>query len=303
MAVGNKIKLGDFSTLLGSTDEIIDVPVSELHTFKNHPFKLIDDEKMAELIESIRINGVLTPAIVRADPNGGYELISGHRRKYACVCIGKKEMPVIVKELNDDEATILMVDSNIQREEILPSERAFAYKMKLEAMSRKRGRPKNDAQVVQNKGRTSVEIIAAEVGESRANIQRYIRLTFLSKELLERVDEKQLPLNVAVELSYLTPTQQKDVNNAIDINNAIFSLNAVPTIAQAKELRAAAEKDKNALVGNMLLTNTNHTRKSVSFSFNPEIKNYFPANYSKKQIEEKIMYLLEKYQEELQEEE
>ena len=186
-------------------ERVLEIPLSELHPFKNHPFKVKDDESMMETADSVRQYGVLVPAIARPDPEGGYELVAGHRRHRASELAEKETMPVIVRELDDDAATIIMVDSNLQRESLLPSERAFAYKMKLEAMKRQAGRPsKNSAQLGRNfDGKESREILAEQVGQSRNQISRYIRLTELIPELLDMVDEKKIAFNPAYELSFL----------------------------------------------------------------------------------------------------
>ena len=191
-------------------EKIQEIPLSELHPFKNHPFKVKDDESMMETADSVRQYGVLVPAIARPDPEGGYELVAGHRRHRASELAEKETMPVIVRELDDDAATIIMVDSNLQRESLLPSERAFAYKMKLEAMKRQAGRPsKNSAQLERNfDGKESREILAEQAGQSRNQISRYIRLTELIPELLDMVDEKKIAFNPAYELSFLKKEEQ-----------------------------------------------------------------------------------------------
>ena len=191
-------------------EKVIEIPLSELHPFQNHPFKVKDDEAMMETADSIRQYGVLVPAIARPDPNGGYELVAGHRRHRASELAEKETMPVLVRDLDDDAATIIMVDSNLQRESLLPSERAFAYKMKLDAMKRQVGRPsKNSAQVGRNfDGKESREILAEQVGQSRNQISRYIRLTELIPELLDMVDERKIAFNPAYELSFLKKEEQ-----------------------------------------------------------------------------------------------
>lgn len=288
--VASKIKLNSLDSLFGTdTESVINVNLKDLHTFKDHPFKVLDDEKMQDLVDSIKERGVLVPATVRALPSGGYELISGHRRKHACKLAGLDTMPVIVRNLDDDDATVIMVDSNIQREELFPSERAFAFKMKLDAIKRQTGRPlKNGAQFEHNK--KSVEIVADEVGESRANVQRFIRLTSLNIALLDLVDEKKMPLNVGVELSFLPEKGQKIIVATIN------DLGVIPSIAQAKRLREYSDKGKlTAAVADVILTEEKEAL--TSFKFKSDIKKYFPPDYSKQQMEDVIMILLEKYAE------
>jgi ParB family chromosome partitioning protein len=277
------------NSLLG--EEFIYVPIEKLHSFKNHPFKVLDDEKMQDLVDSIKENGVLVPATVRELANGEYELISGHRRKHACEFAGVKEMPVIVKDFTDDEATIAMVDSNIQREELLPSERAYAYKMKLEAIKRKGGRPKNDAQIEQDlKGKASVEVVAEEAGESRANIQRYIRLTELDDELLKYVDTKQMPLNVGVELSYLSKVSQRMVYVQID------DLNIMPTLVQAKKIRSYGENDKLTLeIIELILSEDKEVDKPISVKLSTDTKKLFPDTYTKKDMTDLVERLVKEF--------
>lgn len=214
-------------------EKVVEIPLSELHSFKGHPFKVKDDDAMMETADSIRQYGVLVPAIARPDPEGGYELVAGHRRHRASELAEKETMPVIVRDLDDDAATIIMVDSNLQRESLLPSERAFAYKMKLEAMKRQAGRPsKNSAQLGRNfEGKESREILAEQVGQSRNQISRYIRLTELIPELLNMVDEKKIALNPAYELSFLKKEEQTQLLDAMD------SEQATPSLSQAQRLK------------------------------------------------------------------
>jgi len=207
-------------------EKIREIPLSELHPFKNHPFKVKDDEAMMETADSVRQYGVLVPAIARPDPEGGYELVAGHRRHRASELAEKETMPVIVRDLDDDAATIIMVDSNLQRESLLPSERAFAYKMKLEAMKRQAGRPtkENGSQLGNDFGKKSSELLAEQVGQSKNQIFRYIRLTELIPELLDMVDEKKIALNPAYELSFLKKEEQRDLLDAMDSEQATPSL-------------------------------------------------------------------------------
>ena len=224
-----------------NTEEIKPVPISELKPFESQPFKVLLDESMDELVESIKHSGVLSPVIARAHKEGGYEILSGHRRVKACELAGISEIPVVVKNLDDDTATILLVDSNLQRENILPSEKAFAYQLKLEAMKRKAGRPpkENSSQVATHfvKGRSD-EILGEQVGESKDQIRRYIRLTNLIDPLLEMVDEKKIALNAAVEISYLGSKEQAELIKVIDKEET------PPSIAQASKIRKFAEEGR-----------------------------------------------------------
>lgn len=233
-----------FSTEESRADEqrekVVEIPLTELHPFKNHPFKVKDDEAMMDTAESIRQYGVLVPAIARPDPNGGYELVAGHRRHHASEIAGKETMPVIVRDLDDDAATIIMVDSNLQREELLPSERAFAYKMKLEAMKRQAGRPskENCSQVGNDFGKKSSEILAEQVGQSKNQIFRFIRLTELIPPLLDMVDEKKIALSPAYELSFLKPEEQAQLVETMDYEQA------TPSLSQAQRLKKFSQEGK-----------------------------------------------------------
>ncbi len=293
--VGKKIKLNGYEDLFNSSEEksekeqIKELSLSELHTFKNHPFKIFNDEKMAYLIESIKENGILVPLIVRKDSEG-YEIIAGHRRKYACEKLKIDTVPVIVKELTDDEATIMMVDSNIQREEILPSEKAFAYKMKLDAMKRQAGRPKNNCdQVGYNyDGKKSVEILAEETKESRNQIQRYIRLTYLIKELLDMTDIKKLPLNTSVELSFLSQEEQKMVLNSI----GIYGIPSLKQAAKLKEYSKEGKIDENVVDAVM----SSGSNDKIKINLNHKtLSKYFPEDYTKEQMEDVIIQFLEEW--------
>ena len=210
---GEKIKLTSIDELMGVVNEesAMEIEINRIHAFKDHPFKVLDDEKMADLVESVKTYGVLTPVLLRSDGENGYEMISGHRRMHAAAIAGLATIPAIVRELSDDDAVIAMVDANIQREELLPSEKAFAYKMKLDAMKRQAGRPsqKNSGQNDQNFGKVSRDVLAEEVGESSKQIQRYIRLTELIPELLDMVDAKKLNFTIAVDISYIDKEMQK----------------------------------------------------------------------------------------------
>ncbi len=293
MGVASKINFGSIDNLFGTTDSTVNVKISELHTFKNHPFKVVDDEKMEDLVASIKERGVLNPITIRPCDNG-YEIISGHRRTHACKLAGIDEIPAVIKELTDDEATIEMVDYNIQREELLPSEKAFAYKMKLDAIKRTAGRPsKNSAQVEHNK--TSIENIAEDAGESRANVQRYIRLTNLIPDLLELVDIKKMPVNVGVELSYITKEKQELIYRVIE------RIGVIPSIAQAKQLRQNNDNEikDNASYINAVYLEYMLTEKQKVKSYNIKldgnyINKYFP-NKDKNEIIQKINEILDEY--------
>ena len=220
-------------------EKVMEIPLSELHPFKDHPFKVKDDEAMMETADSIRQYGVLVPAIARPDPNGGYELVAGHRRHRASELAGKDTMPVIVRDLDDDQATIIMVDSNLQRESLLPSERAFAYKMKLEAMKRQAGRPKNSAPLEPNlKGTRSNEELAANSPDSRSQIQRYIRLTELIPPMLDMVDSGKVAFRPAVELSYLSKEQQQSLYDTMECEDC------TPSLAQAIKMKEFSRDGK-----------------------------------------------------------
>ena len=286
-----------FSTEESRIDEkrekIIDIPLSELHSFKNHPFKVKDDDSMMETAQSIKEYGVLVPAIARPDPNGGYELVAGHRRHRASELAGKETMPVIIRDLDDDAATIIMVDSNLQREELLPSERAFAYKMKLDAMKRQAGRPsKNSAQLGRNfNGKESREILAEQVGQSRNQISRFIRLTELIPELLDMVDNKKIALNPAYELSFLKKDEQIDLLDAID------SEQSTPSLSQAQRFKKLSQEGK--LTVDIMRVVLSEEKKSQEGKLVFEVKSvekYFPSSYTTKNMQEKIIQLLEQWQ-------
>ena len=280
-------------------DKITLLPLSELHDFPNHPFKVRDDEAMQETTESIRQYGVLVPAIVRPREDGGYEIIAGHRRRHGSELAGLSAMPCIVRQMDDDTATILMVDSNIQRENILPSERAQAYKMKLEAIRRKAGRPAKEAenlpeencdQVGHNFDRKrSVEIVADEAGESKSQVQRYIRLTELSPELQQMVDEKKIGMTPAVEISYLKPEEQQMLLTAID------SEQATPSLSQAQRMKKLSQMgrlDMDTIFAIMTEEKANQ-RETVKIGMD-KLRKYFPRGTTPKQMEDFILRLLER---------
>ena len=279
------------------TEEIIPMQLSELKPFSEQPFKVLDNEDMDELVESIKINGVLSPIVVRPHPDGGYEILSGHRRARACEKAGIKEVPVVVKNLDDDTAVILLVDSNLQREHILPSEKAFAYQMKLEAMKRKAGRhsKENSDQIGNNfDGKRSVEIMAENTTDSRNQIQRFIRLTELIDPILEMVDNKEIAMNAAVELSYLGTKEQVEVKKAME------SEDGPPSIEQAKKIRRFYDEGRlNPDVIISIMQEQKEEKVKITLG-NDKLKKYFPKGYSKQQMEDTIIKLLEKWHRKLE---
>ena len=286
-----------FSTEEGRQDakleKIQEIPLSELHPFKNHPFKVKDDEAMMETADSIKQYGVLVPAIARPDPEGGYELVAGHRRHRASELAEKETMLVIVRDLDDDAATIIMVDSNLQRESLLPSERAFAYKMKLDAMKHQGERVDLTCSQVGNKleGKKSSEILAEQVGQSKNQIFRYIRLTELIPELLDMVDEKKIALNPAYELSFLKKEEQVDLLDAMD------SEQATPSLSQAQRLKKYSQEGHLTL--DMMRVIMGEEKKSdldrVTFT-SDTLRKYFPKSYTPQRMQETIIKLLEAWQ-------
>ena len=272
-------------------EKVQNIQLEELHPFRNHPFKVKDDAAMQDTVESVREYGVLVPAIARPDPDGGYELIAGHRRHHASELAGKETMPVIIRDLDDDAATIIMVDSNLQREELLPSERAFAYKMKLDAMKRQAGRPmkENRDQVGHNfSGKRTVELIAENAPDSRNQIQRYIRLTELIPELLDMVDERKIAFNPAVELSYLKKEEQTLLLEAMD------SEQATPSLSQAQRLKKfSLQKMLSLDVMRAVMSEEKKTDLDRVTLKNETLRRYFPKSYTPKQMEDTIIKLLE----------
>jgi len=276
-----------------SLEKVQNIPLSELHPFKNHPFKVLDDESMQKTVESISQFGVLVPAIARPSPDGGYELVSGHRRHHASVLAEKETMPVIVREMDDDTATIFMVDSNIQREDLLPSERAFAYKMKLEAMKHQGKRSEiTSVQVAQkSQGKTSRELLAEQVGQSQDQVRRYIRLTELIPELLDMVDNKQLAFNPAVELSYLKQDEQHDFMEAMDYAQT------TPSLSQAQRLKKFSQEGKCSLdVMCAIMSEEKKSELDKVTIKNDVLRKYFPKSYTPRQMEDTIIKLLEQWQ-------
>ena len=297
MSNGLNISLKSYDSIFQSeeqrnTEEIKPVPISELKPFTEQPFKVKLDEDMDALVESIKQCGVLTPVIARPHKDGGYEILSGHRRVKACELAGITDIPVVLKNLDDDTATILLVDSNLQREHILPSEKAFAYQMKLEAMKRKAGRPskENVSQIGTNfeKGRSDTEL-AEQVGESRNQIQRYIRLTNLIDPILDMVDNNQIAMNAAVEISYLGSKEQAAVMQSIEKEETS------PSIAQARKMRKFHQEGNlsNAVIDSIMMEQKPET---VKITLGEEkLKKYFPKSYSKAKMEEIILKLLDKW--------
>ena len=270
-------------------EQVQQIPIGELFPFKNHPFKVLDDESMQRTVESVEQYGVLSPLIARPRPEGGYEIISGHRRQHAAQLAGLDTLPVIVRNMDDDAAVLLMVDSNLQRENILPSERAFAYKMKLEALKNQGAR--SDLTSVQVAPKLSAEKIGEEVGMSKDNVKRYIRLTNLVPELLDMVDEKKIAFNPAVELSYLDEAQQRDFLEAMnDTQNA-------PSLSQAQRLKKLAQEGHFSYdVAFAVMGEEKKDELDKVVIKNDTLRKYFPRSYTPKQMEDTIIKLLEQWQ-------
>jgi len=270
-------------------EQVQQIPIGELFPFKNHPFKVLDDESMQRTVESVEQYGVLSPLIARPRPEGGYEIISGHRRQHAAQLAGLETLPVIVRNMDDDAAVLLMVDSNLQRENILPSERAFAYKMKLEALKNQGAR--SDLTSVQLAPKLSTEKIGEEVGMSKDNVKRYIRLTNLVPELLDMVDEKKIAFNPAVELSYLDESQQRDFLEAMeDTQNA-------PSLSQAQRLKKLAQEGHFSYdVAFAVMGEEKKDELDKVVIKNDTLRKYFPRSYTPKQMEDTIIKLLDQWQ-------
>ena len=287
----SKIKLNSIDSLFGNVntsneidatkEEVIEVNLSDLHTFKNHPFRVVDDEKMQETVESIKERGVLVPGIVRRRINGGYEIISGHRRKRACELAGLTTMPVFVRDLTDDEAVIVMVDSNIQREEILPSEKAKAYKMKYEAMKHQ-GVSKGEG--------SSLEQMSEELGESKTTIQRYITIADMNDNLLKMIDDKKIGLTQGVTISSLSDNEQQKLSDIIE------ETSVVPSLAQSSEIKDMSKKGtfEENLVKALLTNKPVAKKKNITIKAD-KIKDYFPEDYSEEQIVSLIISLLDEW--------
>ena len=276
------------------SERVQEIPLSELHPFKNHPFRVVDDEAMQRTVESVAQFGVLAPALARPCPEGGYELVAGHRRMRASELAGLETMPVIVRQMDDDTATIAMVDSNLQRETLLPSERAFAYKMKMDAMARRAGRPskENSGQVGRDfQGKESREIIAEQTGESARQVQRFINLTNLIPELLDMVDRKEIAFNPAVELSFLKKEEQQGFLEAMDYGQSTPSLSQAQRIKKLSQVGMCTQEAMNTIM--------NEEKKSELDTItlkNDVLRKYFPRSYTPKQMQDTIIRLLEQWQ-------
>ena len=271
-------------------EQVQQIPIGELFPFKNHPFKVLDDDSMSDTVESVKQYGVLSPLIARPRPKGGYEIISGHRRQHAAELAGLETLPVIVRQMDDDAAIILMVDSNLQREHILPSERAFAYKMKLDAMKNKGTRSDLTSTQVVSKLRSN-EKLGAENNQSRETVRRFIRLTNLIPELLDMVDNKTVSFNPAVELSYLSPEQQQEVIRAMDDTQNF------PSVSQAKRIKKLAQD--GTFTTETVVAIMGEEKKSELDTVpikNDTLRKYFPRSYTPKQMEDTIIKLLEQWQ-------
>ena len=270
---------------------VVRLPLTDLHPFPDHPFQVRDDEEMRETIQSVKEYGVIVPAIVRPREEGGYEIVAGHRRKYACEQAGLDTMPVLIRNLDRDAATIIMVDSNLQRENILPSERAKAYKMKLEAIKRQGARNDLTSDQVGQKSKWSIEQIAEQAGESKSQVQRYIRLNELSPELLQMVDEKKIAFNPAYELSFLKPEEQQMLVTTIDYEQA------TPSLSQAQRMKKFSQAGR--LNEDSMLAIMSEEKKPEKFSLTfdgDRIRKYFPKSYTPLQMENTIIKLLEAWQ-------
>ena len=272
-------------------EQVQQIPIGELFPFKNHPFKVLDDESMQRTVESVEQYGVLSPLIARPRPEGGYEIISGHRRQHAAQLAGLDALPVIVRNMDDDAAVLLMVDSNLQRENILPSERAFAYKMKLEAIKNQGARSDLTSGQIVQKSKLSIERVAEDAGEGYKTVQRFIRLTNLVPELLDMVDEKKIAFNPAVELSYLDEAQQRDFLEAMnDTQNA-------PSLSQAQRLKKLAQEGHFSYdVAFAVMGEEKKDELDKVVIKNDTLRKYFPRSYTPKQMEDTIIKLLEQWQ-------
>ena len=292
-----KLSLTSYDDLFQSSDnreteqreQIVELPLKQLHPFKNHPFRVRDDEAMARTVESVKEYGVLTPGIARPLPNGGYEIVAGHRRKHACELAGLATMPFIVREMDDDTATILMCDSNLQRENILPSERAFAYKMKLEAMKRQAGRPKNNSPQVASNFRSD-DAVAKSANISGDTLRRIVRLTELVPDLLQMVDDKKIALNPAVEMSYLKPEEQSQ------LLSVMAAQEATPSLSQAQRLKRYSQEGKlSEDVMDAIMSEEKKEVDRITLT-SDKLKQYFPKSFTPRQMEETIFKLLEQWQ-------
>lgn len=287
----DRVQLKGLDSLFGidqeQTGQVLDVPIRELFPFQNHPFKVLDDEKMAQTVESVRENGILVPIMVRNRPEGGYEVISGHRRRHAAEIVGLDTVPVIIRDLTDDEAVIAMVDANLQREEILPSEKAFAFKMKLEALSHQGKTASTSRQVVDKL--KSADVVGKDIGESGRQIQRYIRLTELLPDLLAMVDSKKIKFNPAVELSYITPNEQFLLLEVMKEDDVVPSLSQAQQIKKLSQEKRCTKEALHALLAVASIKERNVVIK------HEVIMQYFSADVSDAEIESLICRLLEEY--------
>ena len=271
-------------------EHVQQVPLSELHAFEGHPFRVVDDDEMQKVVDSVKEFGILTPLIARPDPYGGYEIISGHRRLHASELAGLESVPVIVREMDDDEAIICMVDANLQRENILPSERAWAYRMKLDAMKHQGARSDLTSSQLGTKLRSD-KILADQMGQSRTQVQRYIRLTEPQPELLDMVDSKKLAFNPAVELSYLKPNEQKDFIEAMD------AAQATPSLSQAQRIKKLSQAGMCTLDAMCEVMNEEKKDDLSKVTISHEVlRKYFPRSYTPKQMEAQIIKLLDQWQ-------
>lgn len=271
-------------------ERVQQIPLSELHPFEGHPFRVVDDEEMQKTVESVKQYGVLTPAIARPDPDGGYEIISGHRRMRACELAGIKTLPVIVRDMDDDTAIIFMVDANLQREHILPSERAFAYRMKMEALKHQGKRVDLTSSQVETKLRAD-ETIAEQTGQSRAQVQRYIRLTELIPEIRDMVDEKRIAFNPAVELSYLKPEEQKEFLEAMDYAQTS------PSLSQAQRIKRMSQEGQCTLEQMCDVMNELKKDDMTTVTISHDVlRKYFPRSYTPQQMQDVIVKLLDQWQ-------
>ena len=270
-------------------EQVVMIPVNQIHEFKNHPFKVLDDEDMRKTVDSIREYGVLVPVIIRPDGNGEYEMISGHRRRYASILAGKKEVPAIIREMDDDTATILMVDSNLQREHILPSERAKAYKMKMEALKHQGKRTDLTSCQVGTKLRADEEL-AKQTGESARTVQRFVRLNNLIPELLDLVDEKKIAFNPAVEISYMKPEEQKEFYEAMEIAQT------TPSLSQAQRLKKSSQEGNCTaeLIERIMDEEKKNPLNCVVFD-SSILQKYFPQKTTAREMEMQILQLLEQW--------
>ena len=292
---GEKVKLASLDELLGVVNEesAMEIEISKIHAFKNHPFKVLDDEKMQDLVDSVKLSGVLTPVLLRVDQNEEYEMISGHRRLHAAKLAGLTTIPAIVRELSDDDAVIAMVDANIQREELLPSEKAFAYRMKLEAMKKQGNR--TDLTLSQNETKLrSDEVLSKQVGESRAQVQRYIRLTELIPDLLDLVDAKKLNFTIAVDISYIDKEIQKWIYEYIR-DTGFIKQNQISALREQLKVGSVNQVGMLTIFNKCMMVK--NAPRTITFS-EKKLTKYFPDTYTAEDMERVIESLLEKWMQE-----